>query len=73
MLDKLYEYLSGVSGAETGDYHKDIKLRKIMDTISEQMFAQGIDSKGRGYCYGFEIYEYLKSPAHLFKELSLTP
>ena len=70
-LDKLCEYLVRVVDA-AGDAHRDIRLRRVMDVCAEQMFGAHIDSQGRGYCYGFEIFEYMKNPNLIFRELPLT-
>ena len=71
VLDKLCEYLLRVVDA-AGDAHRDIRLRRVMDVCAEQIFGAHIDSQARGYCYGFEIFEYMNNPSLIFRELHLT-
>ena len=73
VLDKLYEYLLALATSNGQDTpHSQIKLRRIMDILGEQMFRAHIDSQGRGHCYGFEIFEYMKSPNFVFHGIHLT-
>jgi hypothetical protein len=71
VLDKLFDYLSLKAGTSSVSYH-EIKLRKIMDLLGELVFKVHIDSQKRGYCYGFEIYEYFKSKDMLFSGLNIS-
>lgn len=71
VLDKICEYLLKIVDA-AGDAHRDIRLRRVMDICADKMFRTHIDSQGRGYCYGFEIFEYMKNPNLIFKDLPLS-
>jgi hypothetical protein len=43
-----------------------------MSILGEQVFKGHIDgTANRGYCYGYEIYEYIKSRDFIFKDLYL--
>jgi hypothetical protein len=71
VLDKLFDYLSLKACTTSVSYH-ELKLRKIMDLLGDLVFKAHLDSQKRGYCYGFEIYEYFKNKDLLFSSLNFT-
>lgn len=60
MFDKLFDYLCTYQNVD--EYtHYQMRLKSIMDVLGETVFKQHIDASGRGFCYGWELYEYIKS------------
>lgn len=71
VLDRLFEYLSTEARTSEVAYF-ELKLRRVMDLLGQTAFRGHIDSTGRGFCYGWEIYEYLKNPQFVFHGLRPT-
>lgn len=54
-LDKLFDYLLVHAQTEKTAY-LDLKLRLMMDLLSEIVFKSHLDSSNRGFCYGWELF-----------------
>jgi hypothetical protein len=67
-FDRLFSYLNELADTQV-DYF-ELKLKQIMDILGEQMFRV-IDGsqQPRGYCMAWEIYDFLRNPAFLFRNL----
>jgi len=64
VFDKLFELLCSLCQGVSQ------KLRAVMDLLAQCMAK--LDAGGRGFCYGWELQEYLLSPLHTFGPLRLS-
>jgi hypothetical protein len=69
VLDKLFDYLHLITDTDSTDFI-DVKIRLIMDAL-HICFTEKIDHANRGYCYGWEIYEYIRNRQGIFRDFHL--
>ena len=69
VLDKLFDYLHLITDTDSASFI-DVKIRLIMDAL-HTCFTEKIDHGKRGYCYGWEIYEFIRNRQDIFRDFHL--
>lgn len=69
VLDKLFDYLHLITDTDSTPFI-DVKIRLIMDAL-HICFTEKIDHAKRGYCYGWEIYEFIRNRQDIFRDFHL--